>query len=142
VETKRLILAIVVVFIILVAAGALIHGYLLRSTYEAMRADGFSFRPMQSLHHKLWIVHVSDLLYAILFVWIYTRGREDKPWVGQGIRYGIVMTLFTVVPQTMNDYVAYLIPHRLAIHWMLSGFITLVILGLVVAGICRKPVAA
>jgi hypothetical protein len=21
-----------------------------------------------------------DLLYAILFVWVYVRGREDTPW--------------------------------------------------------------
>jgi len=142
VETKRLVIAIVVLFVILMVAGMVIHGYCLASTYDAMRANGFSFRSMQDLRHKMWIVWVSDLLYAILFAWIYTRGREDKPWVGQGIRYGVVMSLFTIVPQTLNEYVVYLIPHRLAIHWILAGFITIVIMGLAVAGICKKPAGA
>ncbi len=27
------------------------------------------------------------------FVWIYQRGTEDKPWVQQGLRFGIAIAL-------------------------------------------------
>jgi hypothetical protein len=38
---------------------------------------------------------------------VYVCGREDKPWIGQGLRYGVLMTLFTIVPSALNDYVSY-----------------------------------
>jgi hypothetical protein len=136
-DTKKLIGAIVAVFAILFIAGFLVHGVWLGTTYREMRAAGFSFRPEHAMHHKLWGVWVSDALYSILFVWVYARGREAKPWVGQGIRYGILMTLFTVVPSTLNDYVVYDLPHALVLQWMIAGLITLILMGLAAAGIFK-----
>jgi intracellular septation protein A len=52
------------------------------------------------------------------------------------------MTLFTVVPSTLNDYVVYNLPHRLVVHWMVAGLITLVLMGLAAAAILKKPRAA
>lgn len=141
-ETKRLAVAIIVSFVILFAAGYVIHVTWLGPTYKAMLDDGFSFRPPEAFMRKFWLIPVSDLLYAALFSWIYIRGREDKPWVSQGIRYGIIMTLFTVVPQFLEQYVTYNLPHRLVVHWMVGGLIVLVIMGLAVAGICKKPTTA
>ena len=31
---------------------------------------------------------------ASALVWIYERGRQDKPWMGQGVRFGIAMAAF------------------------------------------------
>jgi hypothetical protein len=90
------------------------------------------------MRHKLWGIWVSDALYSVLFVWVYAKGAEEKPWVGQGIRYGILMTLFTVVPASINDYVAYNLPHELVLHWMIAGLITLILMGLAVAAILKK----
>jgi hypothetical protein len=140
-ETKKIVLAIVVTYIIMWVAGFLIHAVWLGPTYESLRSHGVSFRPQQAFAHKLWLIWAGDLLYTIMFVWIYTRGVEDKPWVGQGIRYGILMTLFTVVPSTINDYVVYPLPHTLAVKWMIGGLIALLIMGLATAGICRKSPA-
>ena len=77
----------------LVLAGFLVHVTWLRSTYQAMRGDGFSFRTPDALQHRLWLIWLSDVLYAILFVWLYVRGREDTPWIRQGFRYGVLRTL-------------------------------------------------
>jgi hypothetical protein len=140
-DTKRMILAVVVVLVVLVVAGAVIHGAWLGSTYEAMRNDGFSFRMPDALRHRLWLIWLSDLLYAILFVRVYLRGREDKPWTGQGVRYGVLMTLFTVVPSALNEYVVYNLPHMLVVKWMVAGGVVLVMLGLLVAALCQKKTA-
>lgn len=75
--------------------------------------------------------------FVILFM-----AKEEKPWVGQGIRYGILITLFTVVPSTLNDYVVYNLPHTLVLHWMIAGLISLILMGLAVAAILKKPRAA
>jgi hypothetical protein len=140
--TKKLIGAIVAAFVILFMAGFLVHSVLLGTTYRHMRDAGFSFRTEDAMRHKLWGVWVSDALYSILFVWVYARGKEEKPWIGQGIRYGILMTLFTVVPSTLNDYVVYNLPHTLVLHWIIAGLTTLILMGLAAAAILKKPRAA
>jgi hypothetical protein len=137
-DTKRLIAAVVAAFAILFIAGFLVHSVLLGATYRQMREAGFSFRPEEAMRHKLWGIWISDALYSILFAWVYGKGREEKPWVAQGIRYGILMTLFTVVPSSINDYVAYNLPHELVLHWMMAGLITLILMGVAVAAILKK----
>lgn len=138
-NAKKLLGAIVAAFVILFAAGFLVHGIWLGDTYRSMREQGFSFRPEEALQRKVWIVWVSDLLYSILFVWVYARGMERKSWLGQGIRFGILMSLFTVVPSALNDYVVYNLPHRLVLYWICAGFVTLILMGLAVAVILKAP---
>ncbi len=136
---KRLVGAIVAGFLILFVAGFLVHGVWLAKTYHAMTAEGFSFRTQEALQHRLWIVWLSNLLYSILFAWVYVRGMEPKPWAGQGIRFGILMALFTVVPASLNEYVAYNLPHMLVVEWIAAGLVTLIAMGLAVAVILRVP---
>ena len=52
-ETKKLVGAMVAVFVILFAAGFLVHSMWLASTYRQMRDAGFSFRPEDAMRHKL-----------------------------------------------------------------------------------------
>jgi hypothetical protein len=139
---KRLVGAIVAAFLILFVAGFLVHAVWLGSTYRAMTSGGFSFRTQNAIQHKFWIVWLSDLLYSILFAWVYARGVEPKPWASQGIRFGILMALFTVVPASLNDYVVYNLPHMLVIEWIAAGFITLIAMGLAVAAILKGPTSA
>jgi hypothetical protein len=59
----------------------------------------------------------------------------------QGFRYGVLMTLFTIVPCALNDYAVYNVPHMLVVKWMAAGGVVRVMLGLLVAGICQKKIA-
>jgi len=43
-------------------------------------------------------------IFAIAFVRIYLRGREDKPWLGQGLRYGMTMAALTVDSAVQRSY--------------------------------------
>jgi hypothetical protein len=140
-DWKRTVAAVIIVFLGLVIAGFLIHALWLQSTYQMMRDGGFSFRTPEALQHRLWIIWLSDLLYAILFVRVYVRGREDKPWPTQGFRYGVLMTFFTIVPSSLNEYAVYNLPHMLVVKWMAAGGVVLVILGFLVALICQKKTA-
>jgi hypothetical protein len=140
-EWRRIVAAVVVVFLGLVIGGFLIHALWLQSTYQTMRDSGFSFRTPEALQHRLVFISFSDLLYAILFVWVYVRGREVKPWPAQGLRYGVLMTFFTIVPSSLNEYAVYNLPHMLVVKWMAAGGFVLVILGLLVALICQKSTA-
>jgi hypothetical protein len=137
-EIKKLLAAILVSFLFLVVGGFLIHGVWLAATYREMRDAGMSFRSEDAMMHKMWVIWVSDLIYSILFVLIYARGAENKPWMGQGIRFGIIATLFTVVPSTLNQYLSYNIPYSLAAKWIVSALVVLVLMGIAVAAICKK----
>lgn len=141
-NVKKLVGAIIAAFVILFVAGFLVHGVWLGGTYRSMTEQGFSFRPQDALQHRLWLVWVSDLLYCILFAWVYARGMEQKAWAAQGIRFGILMSLFTVVPSALNDYVVYNLPHMLVLRWILAGFVTLILMGFAVAAILKAPPSA
>jgi hypothetical protein len=137
-DTKKLIGAIVAAYIILMGSNFLIHDVWLMPDYTATPG---SWRPIADMQHKMWVMWLGQLLFTIMFAYIYTRGVEAKPWVGQGVRYGILITLFTVIPYSLSEYVIYRVPHILAVKWMIAGAVEIIVLGLVVAGICKKSPA-
>jgi hypothetical protein len=136
---KKLVLAIVVGYVVLMATNYVVHEKILMPDYNAIP---LSHRSPQGIMERFWAMAVGQFFFAALFAYIYSRGAEKKPWPAQGIRFGIIMTLFTVIPYSLSEYVVYIIPHMLAIKWMILGGIQLVILGLVVAGIMKEGAAA
>ncbi len=135
-DWKKFIAAVVVGYLLVGALGYLIHNVWLMPVYREYEGV---WRTESVMMHKRWVMLVGQLIFTILFAWIYTRGVESKPWVGQGIRYGILMTLLAVVPAACAQYTVYPIPYTLALKWMAAGGVQLVVLGLVVAGFLRKP---
>ncbi len=135
-DLKKLLAAVVVGYILLMGLGYLIHNVWLMPVY---RDYAYVWRSESAMMHKRWVLLVGQLIFTVLFAWIYTRGVENKPWVGQGIRYAILMTLLAVVPAACAQYTVYPIPYTLAVKWMVGGGVQLIVLGLVVAGFCKKP---
>ena len=83
------------------------------------------------------------LAHAIMagaFVWIYNRGNEDKPWLRQGIRYGIAIALLAAVPIYMIYYAVQQLPGMLVVKQIIFDSALIVIIGIVVAFL-NKPQA-
>jgi hypothetical protein len=57
--------------------------------------------------------------------------------MGQGIRFGILLALVAVVYGSLSAWVILLIPHMLAVKWIVSGSLLSVVFGLAVAGISQ-----
>jgi hypothetical protein len=129
---KKLLLAIVAAYIVLMLTNYLVHAVWLMSDYAAIPA---SHRSPAGIMHHFWAMAVGQFIFAALFVWIYTRGAEKKAWLVQGIRYGILIALLTVLPTALSEYVVYIVPYQLAMKWMIAGGIQMIILGLLVAAI-------
>jgi hypothetical protein len=138
-DSKKLIGATVAAYVVLLGTNYLVHSVWLMPDYQAIPD---AWRPMDQMMHKMWVMFVGQFFFAAVFAYIYTRGVEAKPWVAQGIRYGILMTFLTVIPYSLSEYVIYRIPHMLAVKWMAAGAVQLVILGLIVAAICQKSANA
>lgn len=131
---KKLVMAIVATFVILMATNYLVHSVWLMPDYDAIP---LSHRNPAGIEHRFWAIVVGQFFFSVMFAYIYTRGRENKPWIEQGIRYGILVALLTVIPTSLTEYTVYIIPYMLAIKWMVAGGIQMVLAGLVVAGIYK-----
>ena len=138
-DSKKFILAVVVGYVLLAALGYLIHGIWLQPVYKEY---DFLWRAQDWMMKKRWVMWVGQLLFTVIFAYIYTRGVENKPWIGQGIRFGVMMTLLAVVPVACTEYTVHPIPYTLAVKWMIAGGLQLTVLGLVVAWFLKKPSTA
>jgi hypothetical protein len=131
---KKTIGAIVVSFILLSAGGYLIHNVWLMQDYQ-QHSD--LWRAQNAMLHRLPHIYIANLIFSIAAVLIYGRGVEVKPWVGQGIRFGILLALVTVIPNSLVQYVVYPLPYQLVLKWMIGGGLLSIIVALAIAAICQ-----
>jgi hypothetical protein len=131
---KKLVLAIVATFILLMATNYLIHSVWLMPDYDAIP---LSHRNPAGIERRFWSIVLGQVFFSVMFAYIYTRGRENKSWIEQGIRYGILVAMLTVIPTSLTEYAVYIVPYMLVIKWMVAGGIQLVLAGLVVAAIFK-----
>jgi hypothetical protein len=132
---KKLLLAVIAAYIVLMGTNYLVHSVWLMPDYNAIP---LSHRDIDGIMHRFWAMAVGQFFFAALFAYIYSRGVEHKPWLVQGIRYGILMTFFTVIPMSLSEYDTYIVPYTLAIKWMFAGGVQLILLGIIVAGIYKE----
>ncbi len=71
------------------------------------------------------------------FTFIYVRGREAKPWLGQGLRFGLIIALLTVVPTYLIYYVVQPMPGITVVKQIVFDSVLLLVLGAVVAYLYR-----
>jgi hypothetical protein len=92
--------------------------------------------------HRMWEMLVAQFIFVLGAVLIYQRGVERKSPVGQGIRYGILLAMVSIVPASLIEYVTTPMPHRLAAHWIIGEGILCVLLGILIAFICQPKDSA
>jgi hypothetical protein len=136
--TTRKILAILAGAVLLGIGRYLIHGVWLIGTY---RQNATLWRPESVMAHMSWVIQLANLILAVAAVLIYVRGVEAKPWVGQGLRFGILLALATGVSQSLLEYYTYPVPSGLMIQWIIGEGLLAVLLGVVIAAICRPKSA-
>src|SRR5262249_62393245 len=95
------------------------------------------WRSQSAMLHRLWVIYLANFILALAAVLIYVRGIESKPWSGQGFRFGILLALATAVPQSLVEYFVYPISQTLAWQWIIGEGGLMVLVGLLVAAICR-----
>jgi hypothetical protein len=132
---KKLLFAAILAYIVLMGTNYLVHSIWLMPDYDAIP---LSHRSIAGIMHRFWAMALGQFFFAALFAYIYSCGVERKPWLVQGIRYGFLMTLFTVIPMSLSEYDTYAVPYMLAVKWIIAGGIQMVLLGMIVAGIYKQ----
>jgi len=133
---KKFIIAWIVIFIVWFAGSFVVHGVLLHDDYSKLtnlfrsEADAQKYMPLMILAH---------VLLSGALVWIYARGAEARPWLPQGIRFGVAVALLTIVPTYLIYYVVQPMPGAtVAKQIVFDGVLTL-LLASVTAFIYRQP---
>jgi hypothetical protein len=135
---KTFFIAWVVIFVAWMAGSYVVHEILLHDDYMALSNLFRSKTEAQALFPWMILAHV---IMAGAFVWIYARGIEAKSWLPQGLRFGLAVALLTIVPIYIIYYVVQPIPGMTVVKQIVFDGILLLILGVIVALIYRRPVA-
>jgi hypothetical protein len=135
--TKKFLIAWIVLFVVWMVGSFVIHGTLLRDDYMAMSS---LFRPEADAGKYFPLMIFAHVLLAGAFAWIYQRGRENKAWLGQGVRFGIAVALLTVVPTYIIYYVVQPMPGATAVKQIVFDGCLIIILGAVAAFMFKEPV--
>lgn len=132
--SKKFLIAWLVVFIVWMAGSFVVHGALLHGDYAQLSN---LFRPEADAHRYFHLMILAHVIMAGAFTWIYARGMEAKPWLGQGLRYGLAIALLTIVPFYMIYFVVQPMPGMVVVKQIVFDGILLLVLGAVVAWLYR-----
>jgi hypothetical protein len=136
---RRFLLAWLVVFIAWMIGSFLVHGTLLHDDYASLPN---LFRTEADAQRHLPLMILAHVILAGAFVWIYSRGVENRPWLAQGARFGLAVALLTVIPTYLIYHVVQPMPGSLVAKQIIFDTILLVLLGILVASLRRAPLRA
>ena len=91
---RKFLAAFAVVFVLSAVLNFVIHGVLLKPLYQQ---SAQLMRGEADAGTHVTFLMVGFFFFTLGFVWLYSRGVEAKPWVGQGIRYGLAVWLIATV---------------------------------------------
>lgn len=136
---KKFLIAWLVLFIAWMAGDFLIHGPLLEQDYRQLAS---LYRPQAEQGAYFPWMLLAHVLSAGAFTWIYARGKEARPWPGQGARYGFAVALLAQVPGYLIYYAVQPLPGSLVAKQVIFSAILMIVLGIIVAWLYRERTAA
>jgi hypothetical protein len=131
---KKFIISTLIMFVVWMVGGIVVHGVLLGADYAKLPS---LYRTETDSQQYLPFMFLAHLLLAGALVRIYTRGMEAKPWLNQGLRFGLAVALLTVVPTYMIYFAVQPMPGMLAVKQIIFDGIWTLLLGVVVAFLYR-----
>ena len=130
---KKFLLTFIVVFVVSMILGFITHGWALMDEYNATGI----YRTEEAQQDLMMWMLLAHVIMAFAFVKLYAGGREDKPWLGQGLRFGFYFGLFAAVGIYMIFYVVLPMPEMLAFRQAAYDLINMMVLGAVTAWMYR-----
>jgi uncharacterized PurR-regulated membrane protein YhhQ (DUF165 family) len=129
---KRFFVASLVTYVVVQAMDFIINEVFMKGANESLKS---LWRP--NMMARMWVMYVVGVLVALLFTYIFVKGREGKG-IAEGVRYGIIIWLFVSVPMSVSMWVLLPIPYIIILRWMLFGLLEMLVAGILVA-VIYKP---
>ena len=131
---KKFWIAVLAMFVLGMLLDFVVHAVLLHADYLALptlyrtEQDAQGYFPYMLLAHGLM---------AGGFVWVYDQGRNDGPWLAQGVRFGLAMTILLTVPGYLIYYAVQPLPQLLVLKQIIFGIVQTLILGVALGWLRR-----
>ena len=137
--SKKFLIAWAVILIAWFLGSFLVHAVLLGPDYKAL---GPLFRSDADSQQYLPLMILAHVMLAGAFTWIYARGVEPKPWLGQGVRFGIAVAFLTTVPTYLIYFVVQPLPSGLVAKQIVFDSVLIVLLGVIAGWLYRDGKAS
>jgi hypothetical protein len=128
---KRIVLAVLAVFVAWTVMDIVIHGVILAQTYKDTAQ---LWRPMEQM--KMGLMRVVVLIASVVFVCLYAFFVGKKS-VATALKFGILFGLGTGISMGYGTYAVQPIPYKIAITWFLGTVAETTVAGLL-AGLIVK----
>jgi Na+/proline symporter len=128
-NTKKFIIAFVVVFVVLEVTNYIIYIGILHSAFSSDIYRNI-FRPEEEMNGMMWISLLMDLVWSFFFAFFLVKGYENKGWM-EGLRFGLYMGIFYMLVISIQFYVMLPVEFGLVLQMFIYSFIQVLILGVV-----------
>ena len=131
----KFLLRTIVLAIAWFALGYVGHQLLLGRDYVAIEPI---MRPKADMQAHMMFAPLSGFIFAAAVAWIYAQGRSAKPWLGQGLRFGVAVWAIASVPQYIANYTIEPWPGAFVIKILAWELVAALVLGVLVAGLSKN----
>jgi len=136
----RFLVSVVVLFVVSMVLGFVVHGLALGAEYQKLTPNLFRTEQDGQAHFG-WML-IAHVFMAVGFTWIYRAGRDNRPWLGQGVRFGLAVAVLAPIPGYLIYYAVQPMPFDLVVKQIVFDTISMVLMGIVAAAVNRDPVVA
>ena len=134
----RFLISVVALFVTSMILGIVVHGLLLGADYQKLTPNLFRAE-QDSQAHFAWML-IAHVLMAVGFTWVYRAGRNSRPWLGQGVRFGLAIAVLATIPGYLIYYAVQPMPSDLVVKQVVFDTISMVVMGIVAAFVNRDPI--
>jgi uncharacterized membrane protein YraQ (UPF0718 family) len=131
---KKAVLSVVVLFVVAMLLGFVVHGVLLAGDYGQL-PNLMRTKEEAGAHFPYMIA--AHVLMAVGLTWVYRRGREDRPWLGQGVRFGLAVAVMATIPMYLVYHAVCPFPMSLVAKQIAFDTVAAVLLGITAAAVNR-----
>jgi hypothetical protein len=132
--TKKFAISAAVTFVMAFALSWFVHGVLLYGDY--MKMLSWMRKPEDTHSLMPWMI-LAHAVFGAAFAWVYLQGIADRPWLAQGVRYGIAVACLAIVPMYLIYHVVTPVPLFVAFKQIVFDTVRVVLMGIVVAWLNR-----
>ena len=132
-NTKRYIIASLIVFVAVVILDWIIHGLILSGTYKGYP----EFFVSEITGGSIILEIIAGLIFGFIFCFIFAKGYEGKG-ILEGVRYGLWIGILLFLPSMFCSWAFIKLPKSLPFWWLILGVIQMIILG-IIASALYKP---
>src|SRR5262249_17352398 len=132
---KKYSIAVVISFVAMMVLGYLLHGVMLKASSAALPA-GMMRSEADFGAHFHWLV-LGHLILALAATWVYAYGVENKPWIPQGVRYGLALW---AIASLYSNFVMFAVQpwvRGVMVKHTLADLVVMLVAGLCIAAVYR-----